>query len=119
MKLQVGPNIDNSMVRLDFRKSPDKPDYTPSYIIEKSKADDFVREYNEQENKLLNFTIITSAVFAALGWLTSRHKSSWLWKIFSIPAGIIAGGAVGAMISSHNKSNLMDKYNVKEMPYKK
>lgn len=119
MKLQVGPNIDSTMVRLDFRKSPDKPDYTPSYIIEKNKADEFVQKYNEQETKLFNLTIITSAVFAALGWLASRHKSSWLWKIFSIPAGIIAGASVGAMISSHNKSNLMDKYNVKEMSYKK
>ena len=119
MKLQVGPNIDNTMVRLDFRKSPDKPEYTPSYIIEKSKADEFVKKYNEQETKLFNFTIISSAVFAGLGWLASRHKSNWLWKIFSIPAGIISGATVGAMISSHNKSNLMDKYNVKEMSYKK
>lgn len=119
MKLQVGPNIDNTMVRLDFRKSPDKPDYTPSYIIEKSKADEFVKQYNEQETKLINITLLTSGVFAALGWLASRHKSNWLWKIFSIPAGIIAGAGIGAFISSHTKSHLMDKYDVKEMPYKR
>ena len=47
MKLQVGPNIDSTMVRLDFRKSPDKPDYTPSYIIEKTKADEFVQNYKD------------------------------------------------------------------------
>lgn len=119
MKLQVGPNIDNTTVRLDFRKSPVKPDYAPSYIIEKSKADEFVQKYNKQETKLFNITILTSALFAGLGWLAGRHKSNWLWKIFGIPTGIIAGASVGAMISSHNKSNLMDKYNVKEMSYKK
>lgn len=119
MKLQVGPNIDNQMVRLDFRKSPDKPEYTPSYIIEKSKADEFVKEYNDQETKLINLTILTSSIFATLSWLASRHKNNWLWKLFSIPAGIIAGAGLGAIIASHNKSSLMDKYNVKEMPYKK
>ena len=42
MRLQIGPSIDNNKVRLDFRKSPAKPNNVPSYEIEKSKADEFV-----------------------------------------------------------------------------
>ena len=52
MRLQIGPSIDNNKVRLDFRKSPVKPDNVPSYEIEKSKADEFVRKYNSQEKNL-------------------------------------------------------------------
>lgn len=49
MRLQIGPNIDNGRVRLDFRKSPDRPQSTPSYEIEQTKADEFVKKYNSQE----------------------------------------------------------------------
>ena len=115
MRLQIGPNIDNGRVRLDFRKSPDRPQSTPSYEIEQTKADEFVKKYNSQEKKLFNMTMIFVAAFSKLGWITSIYKRSILWGILGIPGGVIAGLGVGAMISSNKKNNLMDKYNVKEV----
>ncbi len=114
MRLQIGPNIDNNRVRLDFRKSPDKPSNVPSYEIDRSKADEFVKKYNAQEKQLLNLTMVSVAAFAILGWVSSLRKRSLAWALIGIPGGIVAGLGVGAMISSHRKNNLMDKYDVKE-----
>ena len=118
MRLQIGPNIDNGRVRLDFRKSPDRPQYTPSYEIEQSKADEFVKKYNSQEKKLFNMTMFFVAIFSLFGWLTSVGKRSILWGILGVPGGVVAGLGLGAMISSQMKNNLMDKYNVKEVTKK-
>ena len=45
MKLMISQNIDNNRVRLDFRKSPDRPKNIPSYEIDSHNADEFVKEY--------------------------------------------------------------------------
>ena len=114
MRLQVGQSIDNNRVRLDFRNSPDKPKNTPSYQIEKSKADEFVRQYNSQEKKLLNFTMVTSSLFGGIGAIIAIVKRSIKHAIIGIPLGILAGWLIGTTISSHKKNDLMDRYNVKE-----
>lgn len=114
MRLQVGQSIDNNKVRLDFRNSPDKPKNTPSYQIEKSKADEFVRKYNSQEKKLLSFTMLSSSLLGGFGAIIAMVKHSWKHAIVGVPAGILTGWAVGAAISSHKKNDLMDEYNVKE-----
>ena len=114
MRLQVGQSIDNNRVRLDFRNSPDKPKNTPSYQIEKSKADEFVRKYNSQEKKLLNFTMVTSSLLGGIGAIIAIVKSSIKHAIIGIPLGILAGWLIGTTISSHKKNDLMDRYNVKE-----
>lgn len=114
MKLQVGQSIDNNKVRLDFRKSPSSPANTPSYEIEKDRADEFVSKYNNQEKKLsrnINFAI---AMFALVGWGVSIWKKSLKMALLWVPAGILAGLGIGALISSHKKNNLMDKYQVRE-----
>ncbi|MBO5385540.1 hypothetical protein J6A64_04420 [bacterium] len=114
MRLQVGQRIDNNRVRLDFRNSPDKPKNTPSYEIEKSKADEFVRKYNAQEKKLLNFTMVTSSLLGGISAIIAIVKHSIKHAIIGIPLGILAGWLIGTTISSHKKNDLMDRYNVKE-----
>lgn len=114
MRLQIGPNIDNGRVRLDFRKSPDRPQSTPSYEIEQTKADEFVKN-TIHKKKIVQYDYDFVAAFSMLGWITSIYKRSILWGILGIPGGVIAGLGVGAMISSNKKNNLMDKYNVKEV----
>ena len=114
MRLQVGQRIDNNRVRLDFRNSPDKPKNTPSYQIEKSKADEFVRKYNSQEKKLFNFTMITSSLLGVIGAIMAMVKHSIKHAIIGIPLGILTGWLIGTAVSSHKKNDLMDKYNVKE-----
>ncbi len=113
MRLEIGPNIGNNKVRLDFKRSPDRPDNIYSYEIEKSKADEFVKKYNAQERKLLDLTILSVAFFSIIGWLAGIRKRSWAWAVIGIPAGIITGLGLGAAISSYKKNNLMDKYDVK------
>ena len=114
MRLQVGQSIDNNRVRLDFRNSPDKPKNTPSYQIEKSKADEFVRKYNSQEKKHLNFTMVKISLLGGIGAIIAFVKSSIKHAIIGIPLGILAGWLIGTTISSHKKNDLMDRYNVKE-----
>ncbi len=114
MRLEIGPNIGNNKVRLDFKKSPDRPNNIQSYEIDKSKADEFVKKYNKQEQQLLNLTMLSVAAFSIVGWIGGIKKHSWLWAIFGIPAGIITGLGLGALISSHKKNQLMDKYDVRE-----
>ena len=114
MKLQIGQSIDNNMVRLDFRKSPDKPENTPSYKIEKSKADEFVKKYNNQENKLVKYTNFAVALWAVAGWGMSIYKRSLKMALLWVPAGILAGLGISGAISAYKKNNLMDKYDVRE-----
>jgi len=114
MKLQIGQNIDSSSVRLDFRKSPDRPKNPPSYIIDKDKADEFVKKYNDMEQKLMRNTNFTVAILGITGWVTSIAKRSLKMILFGVPAGILAGLGLGAAISSYEKNKLMDEYNVKE-----
>jgi hypothetical protein len=114
MKLQIGPSIDNNMVRLDFRKGPDKPDNSPSYKIEKNKADEFVKKYNNQENKLVKYTNFAVALWTIAGLGYSLFKRSLKVALLWVPAGIIAGLGIGATISARKKNNLMDKYDVRE-----
>lgn len=114
MKLQVGQSIDSNRVRLDFRKSPSSPSNAPSYEIEKDKADEFVSKYNKQESKLSRNINLAVAILAIAGWGVSIWKKSLKMAFLWVPAGIIAGLGIGALISSHQKNNLMDKYQVRE-----
>lgn len=114
MRLEIGPYIGNNKVRLDFKRSPDRPDNIQSYEIDKSRADEFVKKYNAQERKLLDLTFLSVAVFAVIGWLAAIRKKSLAWAIVGIPAGVIAGFGLGAVISSYKKNNLMDKYDVRQ-----
>ncbi len=115
MRLQIGPSIDNNKVRLDFRKSPAKPENIPSYTIEKSKADEFVKKYNSQERTLINLTILSAAICAVLGMFSTSHKNSIIKTILGLTGGTIVGTGIGIAISSYKKNHLMDKYNVNEI----
>jgi len=115
MNLQIGQNIDSNTVRLDFKKSPAIPDNLPSYKIESSKADEFVKKFNKQEKKLLQMTLYTASGFAAAGWITGLYKHSWKWSALGIPAGLLSGFGLGAIISSKMKNKLMNKYDVKRV----
>jgi hypothetical protein len=114
MRLQVGQSIDKNRVRLDFRNSPDKPKNTPTYEIEKSKADEFVRKYNSQEKKLFNLTILTSSILGGVGAIIAFVKHSLKHALIGIPIGILTGWGIGTTFSSHKKNGLMDEYDVKE-----
>ena len=114
MHLQVGQNIDGNKVRLDFSKSPSNPSNSPSYVIEKDKADEFVSKYNKQENKLSRNINLAVATFALVGWGVSIWKKSLKMALLWVPAGILAGLGLGALISARKKNNLMDKYQVRE-----
>ncbi len=113
MRLEIGPSIDSSKVRLDFRKGPDRPKYTPSYEIEKSKADEFVKKYNAQEKTLLKFTTVAIAISAIGAIAATLKKRSLKWIAASLTLGAVSGTVIGVVISSHKKNSLMDKYNVK------
>ena len=91
MKLQIGSNLGNNKIRLDFRQSPGKPDNAPNYQIDVQKADEFVKKYNKQSKTLLNFTVLTSA------------------------AGALAGFCAGTAFSASKKNSLMKQYNIKEI----
>ena len=114
MKLQVGQNIDNNRVRLDFRKSPSSPSNPPSYVIEKDKADEFVSKYNKQESNLSRNINLAVAAFAVIGLGVSIWKKSLKMALLWVPAGVLAGLGIGALVSAHKKNNLMDKYQVRE-----
>lgn len=118
MRLQIGSNIDNDRVRLDFRKSPTKPDNIPSYSIEKKKADEFVKKYNKQEKDLLKLTSILTVIFGLLAGLLALYKNSKKLTLLGIPTGLLLGFGTGTLISSHQKNKLMDTYNVKEFSRK-
>ncbi|MBD5403249.1 hypothetical protein HDR58_10715 [bacterium] len=122
MKLMIGPNIDNSKVRLDFRKSPDMPENTPSYTIENSKADEFVLKYNSQTEKLnkiaawimTGFTLASLLAAIKISLSNSKHK---LIKIISVSAGsLLSGGILSVIIASNKNNKLMDKYKVSTYP---
>ena len=114
MKLEVGQSIDNNRVRLDFCKSPDRPKNPPTYEIEKTKADEFVKKYNNQDSKLVRNTNFVIALMAIGGWAISIYKHSLKMALLWVPAGLLAGIGVSAAISSHKKNNLMDEYKVRE-----
>jgi len=113
MRLEIGPSIDNNKVRLDFRRSPDRPKSAPSYEIEKSKADEFVKKYNAQESNLLKFTTIAIAISAISAVFAIAKKRSLKWFSAALTLGVASGTVVGAVIASHKKNSLMDKYNVR------
>ncbi len=115
MRLQIGPSIDNNKVRLDFRKSPDRPDNPPSYQIDSTKADEFVNRYNSQSKNLNKFTLITVSVLTVLGFAAGMLKRSIVGSFAGIAGGILAGLSLGAAYSSYRKNSLMDKYDVKEI----
>ncbi len=115
MRLQIGPSIDNNRVRLDFRRSPDRPENTPSYQIESSKANEFVKIYNSQSKTLNKFTVGSATILSGMGLAYGIKKKSILASVLGVFIGLLAGLGIGAGIASRKNSNLMDKYDVKEI----
>ena len=62
MRLEIGSNIDNKRVRLDFRKDNTRAVYMPSYQIKTANADEFVTKYNKQYFKDRYFSYYTSRI---------------------------------------------------------
>ncbi len=114
MKLQVGQEIDKNRVRMDFRKSPSRPENSPVYEIEKDKADEFVTKYNRQEERLKRNTKWAAGLLALFGGGVGVWKHSWKVSILGFLGGGLVGFGMGALISSRKKNNLMDKYQVRE-----
>lgn len=116
MRLEIGQNIDNKRVRLDFRKDNYSAVYMPSYVISKSKADEFISRYNEQDSILQKVTfcsVIGASSFG--GFIASHFNRKKLLIPFGILSGVVAGLGLGAAISADKKDDLMTKYNVKEL----
>ncbi len=119
MKLIIGPNIDEKNVRLDFKASPSKPENIPSYTIKGNKADEFVKEYNAQSERLKTTTKVCVATGGVVGWLaaleTLANKThNKMISAIGFPIGMIAGGIVSSIISYEQKNKLMDIYQVKK-----
>lgn len=125
MKLMISQNIDNNRVRLDFRKSPDRPKNIPSYEIDSRNADEFVKEYNSQVEKIHKITNRTIGISAIAGVLLggkvykSATKQKLLKGLSVLAAGVISGSVISAAIASNMKNKLMDKYHVKIFPMDK
>lgn len=119
MKLIIGPNIDEKNVRLDFKASPSKPENIPSYTIKGNKADEFVKEYNAQSERLKTTTKVCVATGGVVGWLAAlealaNKTHNKMISAIGFPIGMIAGGIVSSIISYEQKNKLMDKYQVKK-----
>lgn len=125
MKLMISQNIDNNRVRLDFRKSPDRPKNIPSYEIDSHNADEFVKEYNlqvEKIHKITNGTIGASGIAGGLLGIKvykSAAKHKLLKGLSTLAAGVISGSVISAAIASNMKNKLMDKYHVRLFPMDK
>lgn len=115
MKLQIGSNLGNNKIRLDFRQSPGKPDNAPNYQIDVQKADEFVKKYNKQSKTLLNFTVLTSAAGALAGFFAAIKAKSPIKVMLSIFIGTLAGLCAGTAFSASKKNSLMKQYNIKEI----
>lgn len=119
MKLVIGQSIDNNRVRLDFRKSPDRPDNIPSYEIENSKADEFVRKYNIQSDKIkkISNTIIGAGTLggtlAGIKIYRTAASHKLIKSISAACAGLLSGTLISAITASKMKNKLMDKYDVR------
>ena len=118
MRLEIGQNIDNTHVRLNFKKGNYRPDYMPSYEIKSSKADEFVAKYNEQSAKLKNVTILSVIISTIFGGMIGANMKGKFWFPAGIISGIFAGFGIGAAISSNKKNKLMDEYGVKRFEEK-
>lgn len=120
MQLKVKQNIGQDKVVLTYKTTPTKPAQAPSYIIKKDKADEFVKKYNSQEQKLskLSILLIMATSVLAGGISITQGKSIYKSKlnlfkpIMYISAGLLTGGVISSVISSKLKNNLMDKYDV-------
>lgn len=118
MKLQIGPNLENGRVRLDYKSSPKKPSNAPSYTISEDKADEFIHQYNFQTDNLQKIATACTIGGGLGGWLIAikkvaqRSKHRLFATAFGIPAGLVAGSLISAIISHEKKNNLMNKYDV-------
>jgi len=114
MKLEIGQNIDNTRVRLNFRKGDYQPEYMPSYEIQASKADEFVSRYNEQSSKLKKVTLLSVIISTLFGGTIGASLKGKFWFPAGLLTGIFTGLGIGAAISSNKKNKLMDEYGVKQ-----
>jgi uncharacterized membrane protein len=114
MQLKVGSNISNNKVLLMYMATPDKPAKTPSYIISKENADEFVNMYNTQSKKLKNFSVISTLIGAFSGTIAGLTKKNLSKTLIYSLIGAISGMIVSTIYSYTKKNNLMDKYSVKK-----
>ncbi len=117
MKLQIGPNLENGRVRLDYKSSPNKPSRVPSYTIAENKADEFVSKYNFQADDLHKLTTACILGGGLSGGILAvknlpRGKSQLLATVLGVPTGLLSGALTSAIISYEKKNNLMNKYGV-------
>ncbi len=118
MQLRVGQSLDSSRVRLDFKKSPSTPDSAPSYEIEKTRADEFVKKYNSQGAKLFTITQVSANLGALLGCIAGFHKRSVKMMFGGAFAGLVSGFLLGTGYTVYKKNSLMKEYDVKQISKK-
>ena len=115
MQLKVKQNIGKDKVVLTYKTSPTKPVKTPSYIIKKEKADEFVKKYNSQEKILSRLSIfLTLATSTIAGIFSIKQGRNNLYKskfalfkpLIHILIGTLTGGVISSMFSSKLKNNL-------------
>ncbi len=120
MQLKVKQNIGQDKVVLTYKTTPTKPTHVPSYIIKKDKADEFIRKYNSQEQKLSKLSVLLTIATSALAGVISIKQCKSIYKsklklfkpLMYIGAGMLIGVLISSVISSKLKNNLMDKYDV-------
>ena len=115
MKLTINNYSDNQKARLEYANAPSKPRFAPAYIISGKRADEFVKKYNDQSEKLIrNSIFMTIAGFIIGGGIGLSSNSKKLGLICKSAIGAIVGLASGIVISNHEKNKLMDEYHVEE-----
>lgn len=115
MQLKVSESLDSNRVRLDFKKSPFTPSRVPSYEIDKSKADEFVKKYNDQERKSVKTIQISTAIGGMVGCLSGVYKYSLKRMSIGTLIGCASGLFAGTMFTHHKKDSLIKEYGVKDV----
>ena len=115
MQLKVSESLDSNRVRLDFKKSPYTPSCVPSYEIDKSRADEFVKKYNAQENNSARIIQSSAAIGGLIGCLSSFFKYSLKRMGIGTLIGCTSGLLLGSVYTHHKKNSLIKEYGVKDV----
>ncbi len=117
MRLRVSQELENNKVRLDYINSPSRPSNTPSYMMNKAKADEFVSKYNKEYEESINTSILSlfTGIFVGLLFAIRKNTNRIKRSIIGISSGALLGLIFSAAMIRRSKNKLMDEYEVKRI----
>ena len=114
MKLRIGAETANGKTRLEYIKTPSSPNNSPSYLIKKEKADEFVRKYNDLDTNMNIMGAFLTTASSIMGWTIAYEKKQAIKiSLLGTLVGAITGVILNSIITHYKKNSLMNKYNVK------